>query len=146
METAKEKANRKKRAEKQLAELGYVSLRNRKSPDQIRVAMEASSGNQKLVCQLLKCTNREFNVLLSQDNELALLWKEIRESLVSEAEGVLATLLNSKSENMRFQTARYILDRRGKELGYGQIGNQITVETNDNGGVSIKSIFGLPED
>ena len=146
METAKEKANRKKRAEKQLAELGYVSLRNRKSPDQIRVAMEASSGNQKLVCQLLKCTNREFSVLLSQDNELALLWKEIRQSLVSEAEGVLATLLNSKSENMRFQTARYILDRRGKELGYGQIGNQITVETNDNGGVSIKSIFGLPED
>ena len=50
METAKEKANRKKRAEKQLAELGYVSLRNRKSPDQIRVAMEASSGNQRLVC------------------------------------------------------------------------------------------------
>lgn len=146
METSKEKANRKKRAEKQLAELGYVSLRNRKSPDQIRVAMEASSGNQKLVCQLLKCTNREFSVLLSQDNELALLWKEIRQSLVSEAEGVLATLLNSKSENMRFQTARYILDRRGKELGYGQIGNQITVETNDNGGVSIKSIFGLPED
>ena len=146
METAKEKANRKKRAEKQLAELGYVSLRNRKSPDQIRIAMEASSGNQRLVCQLLKCTNREFNVLLSSDNELALLWKEIRQSIVSEAEGVLVTLLNSKSENMRFQTARYILDRRGKELGYGQIGNQITVETNDKGGVSIKSIFGLPED
>ena len=146
METAREKANRKKRAEKQLAELGYVSLRNRKSPDQIRIAMEASSGNQKLVCQLLKCTNREFNVLLSSDNELALLWKEIRESIVSEAEGVLVTLLNSKSENMRFQTARYILDRRGKELGYGQTGNQITVETNDKGGVSIKSIFGLPED
>ena len=78
METAKEKANRKKRAEKQLAELGYVSLRNRKSPDQIRVAMEASSGNQRLVCQLLKCTMREFNVLLSSDKELALLWKEIR--------------------------------------------------------------------
>ena len=146
METAKEKANRKKRAQKQLSELGYVSLRNRKSPDQIRVAMEASSGNQRLVCQLLKCTNREFSVLLSSDNELALLWKEIRQSIVSEAEGVLVTLLNSKSENMRFQTARYILDRRGKELGYGQIGNQITVETNENGGVSIKSIFGLPED
>ena len=146
METAKERSNRKKRAEKQLAELGYVSLRNRKSPDQIRLAMEASSGNQRLVCQLLKCTNREFNVLLSQDNELAILWKEIRQSIVSEAEGVLVTLLNSKSENMRFQTARYILDRRGKELGYGQIGNQITVETNDKGGVSIKSIFGLPED
>ena len=146
METAKEKANRKKRAQKQLSELGYVSLRNRKSPDQIRIAMEASSGNQRLVCQLLKCTNREFSVLLSSDNELALLWKEIRQSIVSEAEGVLVTLLNSKSENMRFQTARYILDRRGKELGYGQIGNQITVETNENGGVSIKSIFGLPED
>ena len=146
METAKEKANRKKRAQKQLSELGYVSLRNRKSPDQIRLAMEASSGNQRLVCQLLKCTNREFSVLLSSDNELALLWKEIRESIVSEAEGVLVTLLNSKSENMRFQTARYILDRRGKELGYGQIGNQITVETNENGGVSIKSIFGLSEE
>lgn len=89
---------------------------------------------------------REFNVLLSSDKELALLWKEIRESIVSEAEGVLVTLLNSKSENMRFQTARYILDRRGKELGYGQVGNQITVETNDKGEVSIKSIFGLPDD
>ena len=89
---------------------------------------------------------REFSVLLSSDKELALLWKEIRECLVSEAEGVLANLLNSKSEALRLQTAKYILDRRGRELGYGQIGNQITVETNDNGGVSIKSIFGLPED
>ena len=146
METAKEKANRKKRAEKQLAELGYVSLRNRKSPDQIRIAMEASSGNQRLVCQLLKCTNREFSVLLSSDKELALLWKEIRESIVSEAEGVLATLLNSKSEQIKFQTARYILDRRGKELGYGpQSQPEISVDVSKDG-VSIKSIFGLPED
>lgn len=145
METSKQKADRKKRAEKQLAELGYVSLRNRKSPDQIRVAMEASSGNQMLVCQLLKCTSREFSVLLATDKELALLWQEIRESIVSEAEGVMTNLLNSKSEQMRFQTAKYILDRRGKDLGYGQTNNQITVETNDKGGISIKSIFGLPD-
>lgn len=145
METAKEKANRKKRAEKQLAELGYVSLRNRKSPDQIRVAMEASSGNQRLVCQLLKCTNREFNVLLSSDNELALLWKEIRESIVSEAEGVLVTLLNSKSEDTQFRVAKYILDKRGASLGYGEQkqGQEIVVK---DGEVNIRQIFGLSED
>ena len=144
METAKEKANRKKRAEKQLAELGYVSLRNRKSPDQIRVAMEASSGNQMLVCQLLKCTMREFNVLLSSDRELALLWKEIRESIVSEAEGVLATLLNSKSEATRFSVAKYILSHRHPDYKPEQNIQEVTV--GKDGDVSIRSIFGLSEE
>lgn len=89
---------------------------------------------------------REFSVLLSSDKELALLWKEIRESIVSEAEGVLTNLLNSKSEQMRFQTAKYILDRRGKELGYGaQNQSEISVDVSKDG-VSIKSIFGLPDD
>ena len=89
---------------------------------------------------------REFNVLLSSDRELALLWKEIRESIVSEAEGVLVTLLNSKSENMRLQTARYILDRRAKELGYvPQNQSEISVDVSKDG-VSIKSIFGLSEE
>ena len=105
--------------------------------------MEASSGNQRLVCQLLKCTNREFSVLLSSDNELALLWKEIRESIVSEAEGVLATLLNSKSENIRLQTARYILDRRHPDYKQQTPGQEITIK---DGGVSIKQIFGLSEE
>lgn len=63
---------------------------------------------------------REFSVLLSSDKELALLWKEIRESIVSEAEGVLTNLLNSKSEDTRFRAAKYILDKRGAGLGYGE--------------------------
>ena len=84
-------------------------------------------------------------MLIQSDSELGKLWTEIRQSVVAQAEGVLANLLNSKSEDTQFRVAKYILDHRGKELGYGQIGNQITVETNDNGGVSIKSIFGIPD-
>lgn len=145
METAKEKQARKARAAKQLSELGWVSLRNRKSPDQIRVAMEASSGNERLVCQLLKCTAREFSVLLATDKELGLLWQEIRQSLVAEAEGVMATLLNSKSEDTRFRVAKYILDKRGAALGYGESkqGQEIVVK---DGEVSIKQIFGLSDE
>lgn len=105
--------------------------------------MEASSGNENLVCSLLKCTHREFHVLIECDSELGKLWKEIRESIISEAEGVMATLLGSKSEQMRFQTAKYILDRRGKNLGYSPQHNQITVETSEDGNTNIKAIFGV---
>ena len=59
---------------------------------------------------------------------------------------MLATLLGSKSEQMRFQTAKYILDRRGKELGYSPSqGTQVTVETNKDGNTSINAIFGISE-
>lgn len=125
--------------------LGYVSLRNRKSPQAIELAMEASGGNENVVCGLLKCTHREFQVLITTDKELAKRWNEIRQSIVSEAEGVLATLLGSKSEQMRFQTAKYILDRRGKGLGYSPQGTQVTVETNKDGNTSINAIFGISE-
>lgn len=119
-ETPKEREKRKKRAEEQMKNLGYVSLRNRKSPQAIELAMEASGGNLRVLCGLLKCTIREIMVLLQIDNELRKKWEDIRKSIVSEAEGVLATLLGSKSEDTRFKVARYILDKRGAELGYGE--------------------------
>ena len=125
-----------------MKQLGYISLRNRYSPERIELSMEASGGNENVVCSMLKCTHREFQVLLTTDKELGKKWNEIRQSIVSEAEGVMATLLGSKSEQMRFQTAKYILDRRGTDLGYNPQGNSITVETKD-GEVSIKSIFGI---
>ena len=86
---------------------------------------------------------REFSVLLSSDNELALLWKEIRQAVVSQAEGVLATLLESKSEDTRFKVAKYILDRRHPDYKQETPGQEITIK---DGELNIKSIFGLPED
>lgn len=106
--------------------------------------MEASSGNENLVCSLLKCTHREFHVLIESDSELGKLWKEIRESIVSEAEGVMATLLGSKSEQMRFQTAKYILSNRHPDYKPAQNIQEVTV--GKDGDVSIRSIFGLSED
>lgn len=64
LETQKQREARKKRAQEQMNTLGYVSLRNRKSPQAIELAMEASGGNENVVCALLKCTHREFQVLI----------------------------------------------------------------------------------
>lgn len=144
-ETPKEREKRKKRAEEQMKNLGYVSLRNRKSPQAIELAMEASGGNLRVLCGLLKCTIREIMVLLQIDNELRKKWEDIRKSMVSEAESVMTTLLGSKSEDMRFRVAKYILDRRGKDLGYAPQGTQVTVETNKEGDTSINAIFGISE-
>lgn len=142
-ENKKEREARKKRAEKQLAKIGYVSLKNRVSRARIVLSMEASSGNENTVCKLLKCTHREFKVLLQSDSELGKLWTEIRQAVVSQAEGTMATLLNSKSEQMQFQVAKYILDRRHPDYKQQTPGQEITIKDD---GVSIKSIFGLPED
>lgn len=59
-ETKSEHDARKKRAKSQLEKIGYVSLKNRVPRAKIVLSMEASSGNENLVCQLLKCTHREF--------------------------------------------------------------------------------------
>lgn len=126
-ETTKQRELRKKRAEKQKELLGYVSLKNRKSPEQIELAMLASCGNENMVCQLLKCTHWEFGTLIQSDSELGKMWREIRKTLVNKAEAVMAELMNSKSEQIRFQVAKYILDRRGKDLGYLTPGAQVTV-------------------
>ena len=99
-ENKKEREARKKRAQKQLEKIGYVSLKNRVSRARIVLSMEAAGGNENTVCKLLKCTHREFNVLLQSDSELGKLWAEIRQAVVSQAEGTMATLLNSRSEQM----------------------------------------------
>ena len=143
-ETKKQRQERLERAKAQKDKLGYVSLKNRVSPDRIRLCMELSGGNSHVLCALLKCTYREFYVLIQHDDELRELWKDIRESIVSQAEGVMATLMDSKNERMRYDAAKYILDKRGKDLGYGQQQTQLTVETTPDG-VSIKQIFGIPE-
>lgn len=142
-ETTKQRETRKKRAEKQKKLLGYVSLKNRKSPEQIELAMMASCGNESLVCQLLKCTHWEFGTLIQSDSELGKKWREIRKMLVNRAEDVMAELMGSKSEQIRFQVAKYILDRRGKDLGYCMPGAQVTVETKPDGNTSINAIFGI---
>lgn len=145
METAKEKQERKARAAKQLKSIGYVSLRNRKSPDKIRLAMEISCGNMGVLQKLLEATNREILVLLQNDKELRELWNEIRETQLHKAEEVVVTLLGSKNEDTRFRAAKFLLDKRGKELGYGEQKNVQEISVND-GLVSIRSIFSLPDE
>ena len=143
-ETPKEREKRKKRAEEQMKNLGYVSLRNRKSPQAIELAMEASGGNLRVLCGLLKCTIREIMVLLQIDNELRKKWEDIRKSMVSEAESVMTTLLGSKSEDMRFRVAKYILSNRHPDYKPSQNVQEVTV--GKDGDVSIRSIFGLSEE
>lgn len=55
-------------------------------------------------------------------------------------------LLDSKNEDMRFRAAKYILDKRGQELGYGENKMGLQVDMNKDGNISIRQIFGLPED
>lgn len=148
VETDEERKQREERAERQVKEIGYASLKNRKSPMEIFKAMEKSEGIQANVCVLLDCSVREFRQLLTQSKLWATTWAEIRSKLVSKAECVMVDLLESKQDQLKFSAAKYILDKLGGNDGYGQTttGFELTVQgADEQKAMQIKAIFGISE-
>lgn len=144
METPKEKQERKARAAKQLKSIGYVSLKNRYSPEQFEKAIRMSCGSVKAVCLLLKCNQNEFFVFLNSNMEMRTIWDEVRQTQLDRAEEVVDSLLDSKNEKIRLDAAKYILSNR--HLDYKQKQNVQEVNVGKDGSVSIRSVFGLSED
>lgn len=147
-ETEEERKAREERGKKQLEEIGYISLKNRKSPLEILDAMEASEGLQLNVCHLLGCTVREFRQLLASNPKWGITWTEIRKKLVSRAESVIVDLFGSRSDKVKFDSAKYILDKLGGSDGYGQTGTgfEVVVQPGtDDQATRIRAIFGITD-
>lgn len=147
-ETEEERKAREERGKKQLEEIGYISLKNRKSPLEILDAMESSEGLQLNACHLLGCTVREFRQLLASNPKWGITWSEIRKKLVSRAEGVMVDLLGSRSDKVKFDSAKYILDKLGGSDGYGTTGTgfEVVVQPGtDDQATRIRAIFGIVE-
>ena len=144
METPKEKQERKARAAKQLKSIGYVSLKNRYSPEQFEKAIRMSCGSVKAVCLLLKCNQNEFFVFLNSNKEIRTIWDEVRQTQLDRAEEVVDSLLDSKNERIRLDAAKYLLSHRHPDYQPQQ--NGISIETNKDGTTSVRAIFGLPDE
>lgn len=147
-ETDEERKAREERGKKQLEEIGYISLKNRKSPLEILEAMEASEGLQLNACHLLGCTVREFRQLLASNPKWGITWTEIRKKLVSRAESVMVDLFGSRSDKVKFDSAKYILDKLGGSDGYGTTGTgfEVVVQPGtDDQATRIRAIFGIVE-
>lgn len=146
-ETPKEKRAREARAAKQIQTIGYASLRNRKSPQEIVQAMQMANGVTWAACKLLDCTMLEFTALISSDKQLGMMWRDMKKTLVARAESTMASLMDSQSELMRYNSAKYILDKLGTSEGYGQQ-SQIAVsveQSAEDKALQIKAIFGINE-
>lgn len=146
-ETKKQKEARLKRAQSQIETIGYASLKNRKSPEEIERAMVLSNGNLKVLCKILDCTYLEWMSLASASKEIGKRWKEVRKCIASEAESVMLQLLESQDEEMRFKTSKYLLDSLGASEGYGSK-PQVAVsveQANEDKVLQIKAIFGINE-
>lgn len=147
IETSKEKKAREARAQKQIKQIGYASLANRKSPKEIENAILMSTGLTWAVCKLLDCSLNEWNVLLDTNKEYWSLWKSTRKTLVARAEDTMVNLLDSPNEKTRFDASKYLLDRLGTSEGYGQQ-PQVAVsveQSNEDKALQIKAIFGINE-
>lgn len=141
-ETPKEKRAREARAAKQIQTIGYASLRNRKSPQEIVQAMQMANGVTWAACKLLDCTMLEFTALISSDKQLGMMWRDMKKTLVAKAESTMASLMDSQSELMRYNSSKYILDKLGRDEGWSSaptIAQQIVT----TGEVDIKNIFGI---
>lgn len=101
-ETPKQREQRQKRADKQKEEIGWVSLKNRKSPDEIYKAMVASGGLTSAVCKILECSPIEWRTLTSANKDIGIKWQEIKKQLVDKAESAMASLMDSPNEQIRF--------------------------------------------
>ena len=67
--------------------------------------------------------------------------QQARQALVAQAESVVGKALKSDNEKLRVETARFILERLGREDGWGQ--NPQIVQQIDTSDGTIKQIFGI---
>lgn len=93
------------------------------------------------ICCELECTPKQFwNAV--EKHGLKDLVQECRRQLVGKAESTLNELLDSAGEKTRVTAAKFILERLGRDEGWGS-GPQIQQNINVNGDCDISEIFGL---
>ena len=112
------------------------------SKQQLEEAIDKFFGMTYDICLHFNCTPKQLYTRIDKFG-LREAMSEARKHLVAQAESVVGKALKSDNEKLRVETARFILERLGREDGWGQnpqIQQQINVVDKE---LEIKNIFGL---
>ena len=102
----------------------YISLKNRKTREEILDAMQRSGGITSKACRILDCTMWEFHVLLQAEAVYGKAWRQVRREIVAKAEETMMELMDkSVDEDTRFKAAKFFMTTLGKDQGYSQDSN-----------------------
>ena len=109
---------------------------------QLEEAIDKFFGMTYDICLHFNCTPKQLYTRIDKFG-LRDQMIEARKNLVAQAESVVGKALKSDNEKLRVETARFILERLGREDGWGQnpqIQQQINVVDKE---LEIKNIFGV---
>ena len=106
-------------------------------------AIEKHSGLTFDMCAYLKCSPKQlWNAVDKFGLRDRML--EARNNLIDEAESTIKGILHSSDEKNALAASKFILERLGRENGWGQ-NPQIAQQINIASESDIKSIFGITE-
>lgn len=107
---------------------------------QLEEAIDSFYGMTYDICIYFNCTPKQLYTRIDKFG-LREQMVEARKNLVAQAESVVGKALKSDNEKLRVDTARFILERLGRDEGWGQ--NPQIVQQIDVSDGSIKQIFGI---
>ena len=107
---------------------------------QLEEAIDKFFGMTYDICMYFNCTPKQLYTRIDKFG-LRDQMQQARQALVAQAESVVGKALKSDNEKLRVETARFILERLGREEGWGQ--NPQIVQQIDTSDGSIKQIFGI---
>ena len=107
---------------------------------QLEEAIDSFYGMTYDLCIHFNCTPKQLYTRIDKFG-LREQMAEARKNLVAQAESVVGKALKSDNEKLRVDTARFILERLGRDDGWGQ--NPQIVQQIDVSDGSIKQIFGI---
>lgn len=107
---------------------------------QLEEAIDSFYGMTYDLCIHFGCTPKQLYTRIDKFG-LREQMAEARKNLVAQAESVVGKALKSDNEKLRVDTARFILERLGRDDGWGQ--NPQIVQQIDVSDGSIKQIFGI---
>ena len=116
------------------------SLKQRYTKKQIEEAIVKCDGRLAAVVRALDCSYRQLNVWLEHHRDHAELARKLRFALVDEAEDQIWQALHSSDPVVRQKTAEFILKTLGRERGWGEACQAVSVNVGGEG-VDVKSIF-----
>ena len=105
-------------------------------------------GNKQSICKKLNCTLRVLSKYLYK-NDFAKEWLEQgREQIIELSEKVIVDALQHEDLNVRMDAAKYVLQRLGKNKGWGTTDINLTkVEINNyDKEKQIKAIFNIQDE
>ena len=128
-----------------LFEKNHLSMTEAHKPfkatkQQIEEAIDSFNGMTYDMCLHFDCTPKQLYTRIDKFG-LRDSMQQARQALVAQAESVVGKALKSENEKLRVETARFILERLGREDGWGQ--NPQIVQQIDTTDGSIKQIFGI---